>query len=109
MSNSDYVIVESNCGPVKGDRRKSAMGDDYVNFQGIPYMKAPVGELRFRAPEPREKWTEVFDATKDCPQYKLVNPYDNGNVFGEEDAGCVNIFTKNTKPKKLFPVMVYVS
>jgi para-nitrobenzyl esterase len=36
-------------------------------FAGIPYAAPPVGERRFRAPEPADAWREVRDATRFGP------------------------------------------
>lgn len=36
-------------------------------FLGIPYAEAPVGENRFREPQPRQPWQGVLDATKPGP------------------------------------------
>jgi carboxylesterase type B len=43
-----YVTVNTTYGSVKGIRKFACYGDEYVSFQGIPYMKPPVGKLRFR-------------------------------------------------------------
>ena len=32
-------------------------------FKGIPYAKAPVGDLRWRAPQPVESWEGTLDCT----------------------------------------------
>lgn len=46
---SERIFVNTNYGPVKGIKTtSSAFGYEYVTFQGIPYAKPPVGELRFR-------------------------------------------------------------
>lgn len=103
----EFVIVQTTHGRVKGDKRISFLGDEYVNFQGIPYMKAPLGNLRFKAPVPPENWDEIFDATADCPSY-VITEFSTNKIVGQEDAGHLNIFTKNTSPEKLYPVMVYV-
>ena len=52
-------VVETTYGPVRG------IDDGRVRvWKGIRYAAAPVGDLRFRAPEPPERWTEVADATE---------------------------------------------
>lgn len=42
------VIVDTNYGPVRGLKRTSVAGDEYISFRGIPYASAPIGELRFK-------------------------------------------------------------
>lgn len=108
MSDLKFVVVETEHGLVKGDRRSTVLGMDFINFQGIPYMKAPKGELRFKAPQAPEKWNEPFDATLDCPSFPNFDIMAK-KAIGQEDAGCINVFTKNTTPNKLYPVMAYVS
>lgn len=33
-------IIETENGPVQGTQKMSALGRDFLNYQGIPYMKA---------------------------------------------------------------------
>lgn len=54
--------------------RATATGDvrgtckeDYCSFLGIPYAAPPVGENRFREPQPREPWEGVLDCTRAGP------------------------------------------
>lgn len=55
-------VVDTTLGPVRG----TADGDVTV-FRGVPYAAAPVGELRFRAPQPRAPWRDVRDCATDGP------------------------------------------
>lgn len=50
-------MVQTKYGLVEGIDRGS-----YVEYQGIPYAKAPVGALRWRAPEEPEPWEGVYQA-----------------------------------------------
>ncbi len=65
---ADPYLIDTTAGPVRG----GPSGVDGVrNFLAIPYAEAPVGDLAWRAPEPRQPWTDVLDATQGgpaCPQ-----------------------------------------
>ncbi|XP_046580881.1 cholinesterase-like [Haliotis rubra] len=51
-------------GPLLG-QRLSVLGKSIDVFYGIPYAKPPVGDLRFKYPQPSESWgPEVWDAQK---------------------------------------------
>lgn len=53
----DSLIVETTAGKVRGSR------DGLTNrWLGIPYAAPPVGELRFRSPQPVSPWAGVRDA-----------------------------------------------
>jgi hypothetical protein len=58
-------------------------------FKGIPYAKPPVGDLRWRAPQPAEPWT----GTRDGSRYGAMCPQILGkSVEGNEDCLFVNIW-----------------
>ncbi|KAJ8310032.1 hypothetical protein KUTeg_011897 [Tegillarca granosa] len=50
-------------GPVKGIVKYRGNKKIY-NFRGIPYAKPPIGDLRFRKPEPIASWGNELDATR---------------------------------------------
>lgn len=104
---TNFEIVQTVFGPIKGCRKELALDNNCLAFQNIPYMKAPVGKLRFREAQPTDKWQEPLDATSNIVGYCSFNYFKE--VEGQEDAGILNIFTKSLKPKKLRPVMVWVS
>ena len=56
---SDNTLVETLNGPVRGH------DDGHVTaWKGVRYAAPPIGDLRWRAPEPPERWTDVADATR---------------------------------------------
>ncbi|XP_065093902.1 esterase B1-like [Ochlerotatus camptorhynchus] len=101
------LIIDTKYGPVRGTTKKSLLGQEYLSFQGIPYARAPVGELRFRPPVAPEKWAEPLDCTEQSlPCYHFDRRVNQ--IVGSEDSLKINVFTKTTSPSKPLPVMVYI-
>ncbi|XP_054091915.1 esterase B1 isoform X1 [Zeugodacus cucurbitae] len=104
---NEKTIVSTIYGPVKGVKRKSIYGDSYYSFEKIPFAKPPVGELRYKAPQPPDPWIEVRSCTSRGPK-----PLQKHFVFqmtdGSEDCLYLNVYTKNINPHKLRPVMVWI-
>lgn len=59
----DDLLVTLKNGKVRG-KAVPAMGGEVRMFLGMPYAKPPVGELRFKKPQPAENWEGVWDATR---------------------------------------------
>src|SRR5215470_13255902 len=60
------VVVDTDRGVIRG----SVVGS-MTEFLGVPYAAAPVGDLRWRPPQPHARWRGVRDATTfgaHCPQ-----------------------------------------
>ncbi|XP_058461094.1 esterase B1-like [Malaya genurostris] len=103
----DSLVVDTKYGPVKGTKKVSLLGQEYVSFQGIPYARPPIGELRFKDPVPPIKWTETLDCTKQSlPCYHFDRRVKE--IVGSEDSLKVNVFTKSITHAKPLPVMVYI-
>ncbi|PRC62393.1 carboxylesterase, partial [Mycobacterium sp. ITM-2017-0098] len=52
-------VVDTTSGPVRG------VDDGIVqSWRGVPYAAAPVGELRWRAPEAPRAWSEPLNADR---------------------------------------------
>lgn len=100
-------LVETEYGPVKGVKKPSVLGRHYFNFQGIPFMKAPVGKLRFKDAQAPDKWTEPLDASKEPPAF-CMRAFINYKDGGQEDAGVLNVYTPYTKPSKPLPVLFWI-
>jgi para-nitrobenzyl esterase len=102
-----HPVVDTAYGPVRGIDDGKAM-----SWKGVRYAAPPIGDLRFRAPEPPTPWTEVADADTYgfvCPQPPVPNfPLDLG-APEDEDCLFVNIWAPpGTKPGDAKPVMVWV-
>uniref|UniRef100_T1H0G8 Carboxylic ester hydrolase n=1 Tax=Megaselia scalaris TaxID=36166 RepID=T1H0G8_MEGSC len=87
-SNRNLIIKLNHGGSLEGIELKTETGR---SFLGIPYAKAPVGELRFKSPVPYPGWEGQRSATEDgssCTQaFALLA--DEGN----EDCLFLNVYT----------------
>lgn len=81
-------------GRIRGAKRRTVYGETYYSFEGIPYAKPPVGELRFRAPQPFGNWADILDATQSPPKPVQKNRQ-TGKIEGSEDCLYLNVFTKH--------------
>jgi para-nitrobenzyl esterase len=102
-----HPVVDTIYGPVRGIDDGTAM-----SWKGVRYAAPPVGDLRFRAPEPPRRWTEVVDAGDYgcvCPQPPVPNfPLDLG-AAESEDCLFVNVWAPSgTAPGDGKPVMVWL-
>jgi para-nitrobenzyl esterase len=78
-------------------------------FRGIPYAAPPVGDLRWREPQPPAPWIGVRDATSYgaiCYQAGSSLRIPRSNM--SEDCLTLNIWTPSLKPAEPAPVMVYI-
>src|SRR5690606_31563831 len=94
-------VVMTEAGAVRGawlthtspDGRQSR----HAIFRGIPFAAAPVGPLRFAAPQPARAWDGERDATRFGPTPQRESPYNpprvpEPSIPGEETL-TVNITT----------------
>lgn len=85
-----------------------AVVDQVASFKNIPFAAPPVGDLRWRPPQPAKSWAGVRDATAYgpmCMQMRQVTP----DVKESEDCLQLNVWTPVTfKPGGKLPVMVFI-
>jgi para-nitrobenzyl esterase len=81
-------------------------------FLGLPYAAPPVGELRWKAPQPPLAWKGVRDATKfgaRCEQWHIWNDYLFLDSGPSEDCLFLNVYAPaSAKRTSKLPVMVWI-
>lgn len=94
----EQVMVEQGIveGVVEGDLRL---------FKGIPFAAPPVGDLRWKAPLPAEKW----DGVKRTTDFAAA-PMQSGNPASGKSEDCLylNIWTPAQRADEKLPVMVWI-
>jgi para-nitrobenzyl esterase len=87
----------------------SGSGDAVREYLGIPYARAPVGNLRWHAPMPADSWQGIRDGSRfgpDCMQ-PAEYPELRGNGMSE-DCLSVNVWTPAHTVQDRLPVMVWI-
>jgi para-nitrobenzyl esterase len=74
-------------------------------FKGIPFAAPPVGELRWKAPQPAKKWEGVKITTEFAPAAMQGGNPPSGK---SEDCLYLNVWTPAMSSNKKIPVMVYI-
>ncbi|CAD5225061.1 unnamed protein product [Bursaphelenchus okinawaensis] len=98
-------VFHSNIGKFYGKLLEFEDGSKVDAFYGVPFAKAPIGELRFEKPEDAE-YVEERDAkalAPICPQ-----PDYGWGMDKNEDCLYVNIFRPHAKPKQNYPILFFI-
>ncbi|KPI95887.1 Esterase FE4 [Papilio xuthus] len=103
------VQVKVKEGILEGDVVENDLGGQFYSFKGIPYAEPPLGELRFKPPQPKKGWDGVREANKFgsiCYQVNVLAI--KLTPTGSEDCLYLNIYSPNINPTKPLPVMFYI-
>jgi para-nitrobenzyl esterase len=91
-------------GILEGNQRQGVF-----RFRGVPYASAPVGTLRWAAPQPPAAWEGVRDATNFGNA--AIQTVDTGADLGaqqSEDCLYLNVWSHTLDPRARQPVMVWI-
>ena len=90
----------------------SAAKDGVRNFKGIPFAQPPVGDLRWREPQPVKNWTGARNADQFGPRcMQRTSPgadYWFRSNGMSEDCLHLNVWTPAKSGDERLPVLVYI-
>lgn len=95
----DPTLVQIDSGKVRG-----VAEGDVISFKGIPYAAPPVGDLRWRVPQPVQSWSDVLEANEfgaECMQTDELPKK-------SEDCLFLNVWKPATVSSQPLPVMVWI-
>jgi para-nitrobenzyl esterase len=100
--------VQTLNGAVEGSGRQSS---GVRIFRGIPFAQPPVGDLRWKPPQPVKNWKGVRQAVQfgpRCMQHPIFGDMNFRSNGMSEDCLYLNVWTPAKKGDERLPVLVYV-
>ncbi|HJT73704.1 MAG TPA: carboxylesterase family protein, partial [Chitinophaga sp.] len=104
---ADPLVVKTVNGSLKGTLSPTT---GVKSFKGIPYAKPPVGDLRWKAPQPVESWAGVKAADHFGPRAMQKPVFGDMNFRSDgmgEDCLYLNVWAPAKPSKEKLPVLVY--
>jgi para-nitrobenzyl esterase len=98
--------------PTQAGKISGATTNDVTVFKGIPYAAPPIGDNRWRAPQPVNAWSGERDATSfgaDCAQTPFPPDFYPIATTPREDCLFLNVWKPTSaKANAKLPVMVWI-
>ena len=106
------AVIITGCSALSPEQVKVEQGivqgtieDSLRVFKGIPFAAPPVGDLRWKAPQPAPKWKGIKITTEYAPA-----AFQGGNPPSGKSEDCLflNIWTPAKSGKEKVPVLVWI-
>ncbi|MCA6074049.1 carboxylesterase/lipase family protein [Fulvivirga sedimenti] len=116
MINSVVTSQDKDAFPVQAKVENGIIEGNYntitgiQTYLGVPFAKPPVGDLRWKAPQPLDNWEGVKETKKFGPrpmQTMVFGDMKSRSNGVSEDCLYLNIWTPATRNTKDLPVLVY--
>ena len=105
---TNSVRVQTDKGEVEG---AYTADQQVIAFKGIPYAAPPVGDLRWKPPQPAAKWKHIL-AAKDFGNHCIQSNSYPDMVFHDpgasEDCLTLNVWAPAKAVRGSLPVMVWI-
>lgn len=95
---ADPTLIKTGSGLVRGVAAGSV-----ISWKGIPYADPPVGNLRWRNPQPMRPWSDTRAADKFGPACMQAD-----NVPKSEDCLTLNVWRPAAAAGAALPVMIWI-
>ncbi len=105
------TVAASTTAKVEQGVLKGAREGSLTVYRGIPFAAPPVGDLRWRPPQPPAKWQGIRSADKfaaECVQSSGGSPQDAKTPEMSEDCLYLNVWTPAKSAHDHIPVLVWV-
>ncbi len=116
IANQFTMAQNQNAFPVQAKLDNGVIEGNYdthtgiQTYFGVPFAKPPVGELRWKAPQPLDKWNGVKETKAFGPrpmQTMVFGDMKSRSAGVSEDCLYLNVWTPATRNSKDLPVLVY--
>lgn len=104
-------LISLDTGLISGTK-VTEKGQEIRIFKGIPYAAPPIGDLRWKPPQPAATWPGVRECTRfsiQAAQYRDIHASSNmQTVPSSEDCLYLNVMTPAKSANDKLPVMVWL-
>jgi len=111
LSIAPFALSQIQNAKSTGGQLQGVVVDGVASFKGIPFAAPPVGDLRWKAPEPSKAWNGIRKAdayAPGCMQDSSMVKMVGASVGVSEDCLYLNVWTAAKAAGEKRPVMVWI-